>query len=157
MGEVMKSFKILSILFVSLFFISSSFALTKLSDEDMSSIKKTIQEFEKSLDTQNATDMEKIISENSIFVQVIGVTKKTTQYNSSDYLSALKNHQIGGWEKQLDIQNVDSAGNTAFAKIQAKDPRMTSTGFITLVKENNHWKIVCATYYMELNQNSASM
>jgi ketosteroid isomerase-like protein len=153
----MKYLKILSILFVSFFFISSSFAASKLSDEDMSSIKKTIQEFEKNLDTQNADGMEKIISDNSIFVQVIGVTKKTTQYNSSDYLSALKNREIGGWAKQLDIQDVDAAGNTAFAKIQAKDPRMTSTGFITLVKENNDWKIVCATYYMELNQKSASM
>ena len=153
----MKSFKILSIFFLSFFFISSSFALSKLSDEDMSSIKKTIQEFEKNIDTQNANDMEKIISTNSTFVQVIAVTKKTTEYNSTDYLSALKNRQIGGWERQLDIQSIDAAGNTAFAKIQAKDARMTSTGFITLVKENNNWKIVCATYYMELNQNSASI
>lgn len=152
----MKSFKILSILFLSFFFISASFALSKLSDEDMSAVKKTIQEFEKNLDTQNANAMEKIISENAAFVQVIAVTKKTTEFNSSDYLSAIKNRQIGGWERQLDIQNVDAAGNTAFAKIQAKDHRMTSTGFITLVKEDNNWKIVCATFYMELNQNSAS-
>ena len=152
----MKSFKILSILFLSFLFISSSFAASKLSDEDMATVKKTVQEYEKYIDTQNAEGMEKIISENAAFVQVIAVTKKTTEFNSGDYLNALRNKEIGGWERQLDILNIDAAGNTAFAKIQAKDARMTSTGFVTLVKENNNWKIMCATFYMELNQNSAS-
>ena len=152
----MRSFKILSILFLSFLFISSSFAASKLSDEDMAAVKNTVQEFEKYWDTQDADGMEKIISENASFVQVIAVTKKNSEFNSSDYLNAIRNKHIGGWERQLDIINVDAAGNTAFAKVVAKDPRMTSTGFITLVKENNDWKIVCATSYMELNQNSAS-
>jgi ketosteroid isomerase-like protein len=152
----MKSFKFLSILLLSFFFIASSFAASKLSDEDMAAVKKAIQEYVKNIDTNNANGMGNIISDNSIFVQVIGVTKKVTEYNQGDLLSAVKNRQIGGWDRQLDILNVDEAGNTAMAKIQAKDPRMTSTGYITLLKENNNWKIICATFYMELNEKTAS-
>jgi Putative lumazine-binding len=152
----MKSFKILFVLLLSVLFVSSSLAESKLSDKDMSAVKKTVQDYVKFLDTSNANGMENIISENSTFVQVIGVTNKTSEFNSSDYLSAIKNKKVGGWERQLDILDVDAVGNTAFAKIQAKDPRMTSTGFVTLLKENNNWKVVCATFYMELNQTSAS-
>ena len=43
--------------------------------------------------------MGKIISENASFVQVMAVTKKTSEFNSSDYLSALKDRKIGGWER----------------------------------------------------------
>lgn len=152
----MRSFKILSILFLAFLFITSSFAASKLSDEDMAAVKNTIQKYEKDWETQDADGMGKIISENASFVQVIAVTKKTSEFNSSDYLSAIRNKRIGGWERQLDIINVNAAGSTAFAKVVTKDSRMTSTGFITLVKENNDWKIVCATSYMELNQNSAN-
>lgn len=152
----MKSFKILSILFLSFLFISSSFASSKLSDEDMAAVKKTIQEYEKNIETQNTTGMEKIIAENAIFVQVVALTNKTTEFSSSDYLDALNKKTIGGWPRQLNILNVESVGNTAFVKIQAKDSRTTSTGLVTLLKQNNNWKIICATYYMELNKNNAS-
>jgi ketosteroid isomerase-like protein len=152
----MKSFKILSVLFLSFLFISSSFATSKLSDEDLAAVKKAVQEYGNYVDTQNADGMAKIIADNSTFVHVVALTNKTSEFSAADYLDALKNKTIGGWPRQLNILNVESVGNTAIAKIQAKDSRTTSTGFVTLLKQNDSWKIVCATFYMELNQNSAS-
>jgi ketosteroid isomerase-like protein len=148
----MKSFKILSILFLSFFFISSTFAANKLSDKDKAAVKKTIQEFVTNLDKGNVNGVKSTISDKSTFVQVNGITNKSTQYTSDDYLSAIKDRSIGGWERQLEIMDVNAAGNTAMAKIQTKDPRTTSTGFVTLLKENNNWKIISCTLFMELNQ-----
>ncbi|HKJ80386.1 MAG TPA: nuclear transport factor 2 family protein [Ignavibacteriaceae bacterium] len=148
----MKTIKIMSILFLGFVFTMSSMAMNKLSDKDMASVKKAVQEFVKNTDTRNVKGLEKTISERSTFVNTNAITNKTSEYNYDEYLSAIRNGKVGGWERQLEILNIDSHGNTAIAKVACKDPRMTSTGFVTLMKEGNDWKIISGAFYLDKNK-----
>jgi ketosteroid isomerase-like protein len=147
----MKTSKIISVFFLTIFLTASSFAISKLSDKDVASVKKAVQEFVKNTDTRNVNGLEKTLSERSTFVSTNAISNKTSEYTYSEYLSAIRAGQVGGWERQLEILNIDANGNTAVAKISCKDPRTTQTGFVTLIKDGGDWKIISGAFYMDKN------
>lgn len=148
----MKTTKILSILLLTFFFTASSFAASKLSEQDAAAVKKAVQEFVKSTDARDIAGLEKALSEKATFVNTNGISNRTSEFSYGEYLSAIREGRVGGWERQLEILNIDSHGNTAVAKIACKDSRMTQTGYVTLVKEGGNWKIISSAFYMSKNK-----
>lgn len=148
----MKTTKILSILFLSFIFTVSSLAMSKLSEKDLASVKKAVQEFVNNTDTRNVKGLEKNLCEKSTFININGVTNKIAEFTYEEYLTAIRDRKVGGWERELEFLNIDAHGNTAVAKIQCKDSKMTQTGFVTLMKEGEDWKIISGAFYMDANK-----
>ncbi|MDR3611099.1 MAG: nuclear transport factor 2 family protein, partial [Ignavibacteriaceae bacterium] len=63
-----------------------------------------------------------------------------------------KGGQKGGWQRNVNIGDVDINGNTAVAKVDITDSKLKESGFVTLVKDNGSWKIASELSTLKLNK-----
>ena len=137
----MKSYKFLLTVFSILFLTIAINAGENPAKEDKGDIEQTISSFVKSIDTQNANDLSKAILSNGAVVTLNSITNKMDNLTASQLVDRVKNHQQGGWARNVTVSSVDVDGNTAMAKVEITDARLSQSGFVTLVKENGTWKV----------------
>ena len=137
----MKNFNIMLTLCALLFIAVTVKAAEKTYDQDKGDIEQTIDSFVKSVDSQNADALEKSLVENGAIVTLNTITNKLDNYTSANFVNLVKIGQKGGWVRNVTVNSVDVDGNTAIAKVEISDARLSESGFITLVKEANGWKI----------------
>ena len=133
--------RIMISLFILLFATVFTYAEGNSSAGDKSDIEQAINTYVKSIDTQNADNLQKTIVQNGSVVTLNKITNKFDNYSASDFVNLVKNHQKGGWTRNVAINSVEVDGNTATAKVEITDAKLLRSGFITLVKEGNTWKI----------------
>ena len=148
----MKFNKIIVTLFVVLFFAVIMNAEEKSYTGDKSEIEQTINSYVKSIDSQNADALEKSVIQNGAVVTLNTISNKLDNYSTSQFVDLVKNHQKGGWVRDVTISAVNIEGNTATAKVEISDARLLQSGFFTLVKEGNGWKIASEVTTLELKK-----
>ncbi|MDR3611263.1 MAG: nuclear transport factor 2 family protein, partial [Ignavibacteriaceae bacterium] len=125
----MKSLKLLVAVFV-LILSHSLFA------EDKSDIEQTITTYVNSVDTRNADALSKTVLSNASIITINEITKNLDNYSTAQFVNLVKGGQKGGWQRNVNIGDVDINGNTAVAKVDITDSKLKESGFVTLVKDN---------------------
>ena len=148
----MTARRIMVSLFVLLFATVFTYAEGNSSAGDKSDIEQAIASYVKSIDTQNADDLQKTVVQHGSIVTLNKITNKVDDYSASDFVNLVKNHQKGGWVRNVSINSVEVDGNTATAKVEISDARLLRSGFFTLVKEGNAWKIASEVTSLELKK-----
>ncbi len=148
----MKKFNIMLTLCALLFIAVTVKAAEKTYAQDKGDIEQTIDSFVKSVDSQNADALEKSLVANGAIVTLNTITNKLDNYTSTNFVNLVKNGQKGGWVRNVTVNSVDVDGNTAIAKVEISDARLSESGFITLVKEANSWKIASEVTTLELKK-----
>ena len=141
----MKSIKILVFALV----LGLSYSLFA---EDKSDIEQTITSYVKSIDTRNIDLLNKTVISNASIVTVNNLTNNLDNYSSSKLVSLVKDGQKGGWQRNVNIGNVEINGNTAVAKVDITDNKIKESGFVSLVKDNGSWKIASELSTIQLNK-----
>lgn len=143
--------KVLSIILgLTMFLILPvAYAMNPNNPADVEAVKQVIEDYVKGTDSQNADLLEKILYPEGNYFNYNAITNKVSQMTNDQFLEKVKQGQTGGWERQLSINTVDVNDNTAMAKIEVKDARMSQHGYLTLVKENGKWKIMSGAYTLE--------
>jgi len=126
-----------------------AYAMNPNNPADVEAVKQVIEDYVKGTDSQNADLLEKILYPEGNYFNYNAITNKVSQMTNDQFLEKVKQGQTGGWERQLSINTVDVNDNTAMAKIEVKDARMSQHGYLTLVKENGKWKIMSGAYTLE--------
>jgi Putative lumazine-binding len=134
---------------IVLLFVSTSFALRANNPADEDAVKQVIQDYIKGTDAQNADALEKILYPEGNYYNYNTLTNKASETTNDKFLEKVKNRQIGGWDRKLNISSVDVNDNTAIAKIEISDTRIKQHGYLTLIKEDGNWKIMSGAYTLE--------
>jgi Putative lumazine-binding len=133
---------------IMLLFVSTSFGrANNPADED--AVKQVIQDYIKGTDSQNADVLEKILYPDGNYYNYNTFTNKASEMTNDQFLSKVRNRQIGGWVRKLSINSVDVNDNTAIAKVEISDTRLNQHGYLTLIKEEGNWKIMSGAYTLE--------
>lgn len=146
----MKRYNLFSVILLTCLFAFSTYAF-KLSDEDVVTVKRTVIEYAKNIDTRNIKGLKAGLCERSTFIHINAVTNRIAEFTYDEYMNAIKEGQIGGWDRNVEIISVDTHGRTAVVKIACKDQKMTETGFLTLMKEGKNWKIISGAFTLGNN------
>ena len=146
----MRHYNFMLILFALLVTSVTIMAAEKTYVQDKTDIEQTINSFVKSVDSQNADALEKSMIENGAIVTLNTITNKVDNYSTNKFVDLVKNGQKGGWVRNVNVSSVDVDGNTAMAKVEITDARLSESGFFTLVKEGNGWKIASEVTTLEL-------
>jgi len=144
--------RIILSLFVLLFTAVFSYAEGNSSADDKGDIEQAINTYVKSIDTQNADNLQKTIVQHGSIVTLNKITNKIDDYTASDFVALVKSHQKGGWVRNVSINSVEVNGTTATAKVEISDARLLRSGFFTLVKEGNTWKVASEVTSLELKK-----
>lgn len=142
----MKSIKFLAIV-VCLLIPFSLFA-----QADQEGVETTVTNFVKSIDTNNADALSKIVIPGGSIMIINDFKKDVEHYSTDQYVSMVKNKQVGGWTRNLNISSVKVDGNTAVANVDITDARLKQTGFITLIKDNGAWKVASQVTTLQINK-----
>ncbi len=148
----MRQLNIMLTLLALLFVAVTVNAAEKTYDQDKGDIEQTIDSFVKSVDSQNADALEKSMVENGAIVTLNTITNKVDNYSTNNFVNLVKNGQKGGWVRNVTVNSVDIEGNTAIAKVEISDARLSESGFITLVKEGTNWKIASEVTTLEIKK-----
>ena len=143
--------KVLSLILslTMLLLLPVAYAMEPNNPADVEAVKQVIQDYVKGTDSQNVNMLEKILYPQGNFFSYNAITNKASQMTNDQFLERVKKRQVGGWERQLDINSVDINDNTAMAKIEVKDARLKQHGYLTLVKDDGNWKIMSGAYTLE--------
>lgn len=132
----MKAIKvILAVMFISLTTISAQ-------EENNLAVKKVVEQYVKAIDNRNVDQLEKVLADNCTITNINKVTNKTTNLSKDDLINLIQESKTGGWQRNLNIKSVDVTGKAATAKFEIIDSKINQNGFITLLEDNNGWKIV---------------
>jgi len=115
-------------------------------------IEQTVVNYVKNIDNQNVAELNKTILPDASFSTYNQITNNLENYNSSKFMSMVKDGQIGGWKRNVNVGSVSVDGNTAVAKLDISDPKILESGFVTLVKDNGTWKIASQVSNLQLNK-----
>jgi hypothetical protein len=141
----MKSLKILVFALV----LGLSYSLFA---EDKTDIEQTITSYVNSIDTRNVDALNKTVLSNASIVTVNNLTNNLDNYSSAKLVSLVKDGQKGGWQRNVNIGNVEINGNTAVAMVDITDSKLKESGFVSLVKDNGSWKIASQLSTIKLNK-----
>lgn len=142
----MKPAKILVAVF-SFFLISSLFAASN--PQDVEAIKEVIKSYVTSVDMRNADNLEKVLYSEGNYVNYNKISNQTLQMSNDEFIDMVKKGRAGGWTRELNVNNVDVNSNTAIAKVEIVDSKVKQSGYLTLVKDKDTWKIVTSAYTLE--------
>ncbi len=115
-------------------------------------VEKTIDNYVNSTDTRNVNSLEKAFYPEATLVVVNTITNKTTTQTSEQFVEQVKAGTTGGWKRNLEVSTVDGNDKVATAKVTISDAAVKQTGYITLVKDGNDWKIVSGAFTLESNK-----
>jgi hypothetical protein len=132
-----------------LLLLPAAYAMKPNNPADVEAVKQVIEDYVKGTDSQNTDLLEKILYPDGNYFNYNAITNKASQMTNDQFLERVKKGQTGGWERQLNINSVDVNDNTAMAKIEVKDARMSQHGYLTLIKEDGKWKIMSGAYTLE--------
>jgi ABC-type arginine transport system ATPase subunit len=141
----MKSLKVL--VFALVLILSYS-----LFAEDKGDIEQTINSYVKSVDTQNADAINKTVLSNASIITVNEITNNVDNYSTAQFVNLVKEGQKGGWQRNVNIDNIDITGKTAIAKVDITDSKVKESAYVTLVKNNGTWKIASQISTLSLNK-----
>jgi ABC-type arginine transport system ATPase subunit len=141
----MKSLKVL--VFALVLILSYS-----LFAEDKGDIEQTINSYIKSVDTQNADAINKTVLSNASIITVNEITNNVDNYSTAQFVNLVKEGQKGGWQRNVNIDNIDITGKTAIAKVDITDSKVKESAYVTLVKNNGTWKIASQISTLSLNK-----
>ncbi len=148
----MKTIKTLFIAVTFLLLPLSAFAGTNSAVTDQSDIEQAVTNFVKSVDSRNASDLQKTLYAEGTIITYNSFSNKVEHYTAGQFVDLVKGGQKGGWERQINFGSVDVNGNTAIAKIDITDPRIKESGYVTLIKDNGTWKIAGEVSTLGLNK-----
>lgn len=148
----MKYYKILMTLFAFIFVAVAVRAADNTNANNKTEIEQTIDSYVKSIDTQNADALGKSLLNNGSVITINTISKTMNNYTASQFIDLVKSHQKGGWTRNVTVNSVNIDGNTATAKVEISDSRLMQSGFFTLIKEGNDWKIASDVTTLELKK-----
>ncbi len=141
-------FSLVSLLMVFLLTFSSFANEPAQKDE----IEKTINNYVESTDSRDANSLEKTLYSDARLVTVNKITNKTSAQTSEQLVEQVKAGKAGGWKRNLEVSSVDGNDNVATAKISISDASVKQTGYLSLVKDGDGWKIVSGVFTLESNK-----
>lgn len=105
-----------------------------------STMELTIKKYAKGADERNLDFLNTAFHENFV---VNAITKDGLKsMNKNSYLQLIKSKKIGGIARTLKILKMSDDGVIGTAKITLTSSKVTFHDNITLLKENNQWKII---------------
>ena len=141
-------FSLVSLLMV--FLISISCFANEPAQKD--EIEKTINNYVASTDSRDVNSLEKTLYSDARLVTVNKITNKTSAQTSEQLVELVKAGRAGGWKRNLEVSSVDGNDNVATAKVSISDPSVKQTGYMSLVKDGDGWKIVSGVFTLESNK-----
>jgi ketosteroid isomerase-like protein len=141
-------FSLVSLLMV--FLISISCFANEPAQKD--EIEKTINNYVTSTDSRDVNSLEKTLYSDARLVTVNKITNKTSAQTSGQLVELVKTGRAGGWKRNLEVSSVDGNDNVATAKVSISDPSVKQTGYMSLVKDGDSWKIVSGVFTLESNK-----
>ena len=141
-------FSLVSLLMV--FLISISCFANEPAQKD--EIEKTINNYVTSTDSRDVNSLEKTLYSDARLVTVNKITNKTSAQTSAQLVELVKTGRAGGWKRNLEVSSVDGNDNVATAKVSISDPSVKQTGYMSLVKDGDSWKIVSGVFTLESNK-----
>ncbi len=141
-------FSLVSLLMV--FLISISCFANEPAQKD--EIEKTINNYVASTDSRDVNSLEKTLYSDARLVTVNKITNKTSAQTSGQLVELVKTGRAGGWKRNLEVSSVDGNDNVATAKVSISDPSVKQTGYMSLVKDGDSWKIVSGVFTLESNK-----
>ncbi len=148
----MRFNKLLLTLFSFILVSAAVYAAGITNAGDKSDIEQTINAYVKSIDSQNADALQKSLMNDGSVITINSITKTINNYTASQFIGLVKNRQKGGWTRNVTIGSVSIDGNTATAQVEISDSRLVQSGFFTLIKEGNDWKIASDVTTLELKK-----
>ena len=141
-------FSLVSLLMV--FLISISCFANEPAQKD--EIEKTINNYVTSTDSRDVNSLEKTLYSDARLVTVNKITNKTSAQTSAQLVELVKTGRAGGWKRNLEVSSVDGNDNVATAKVSISDASVKQTGYMSLVKDGDGWKIVSGVFTLESNK-----
>ena len=86
--------------------------------------------------------LENIVYDDASFIMINKLRNNVSQYDKNELINLVKKGGMGGWERTLNIVNVQLSENTAVAKIEIADNKLKTQEFVTLIKVGDKWQIV---------------
>lgn len=133
--------KILTV-FITLFIATSLWAINSPNTADEQTVKNVVTEYAKSIDKQDLDALENIVYDDASFIMINKLRNNVSQYDKNELINLVKKGGMGGWERTLNIVNVQLSENTAVAKIEIADNKLKTQEFVTLIKVGDKWQIV---------------
>ena len=141
----MKFSKILLTSFFSLLLLTISvYAANNPSEQG--AVEQTITKYVNGVDSRKADLLENTLYQKANLVTYNSFTKKIEDYSASQFIELVSNGNKGGWKRDVNVVSVDFEGNTANAKVEITDARLKKSGYFSLVKDNDGWKIVSGVF-----------
>lgn len=136
---IMKKIKLIAI--VCLLF---SGMVSNAQKSEIKNIEKTISEFSKAGDENDAEKLASYLDDNyRIVMNRMFGSKEVSVMTKSVYLEKIKSKEYGGDKRVLTFDNIVINGTTASAKVTFKGTKMTFVSLIVLIQEpDGNWKLI---------------
>lgn len=116
-------------------------------NSEMKNIEQTIVAFSQAGDENNATKLATYLDDNFRIVmnRLFGSTEVSIMPRAV-YLEKIKSKEFGGDQRTVTIQNIETNGNSACAKVNFKGTKMTFVSLILFIQNSSgEWKLVNET------------
>ncbi len=130
--------------FTAILFIM--FNVLSVAQTEKSDVDSFVNDYLQNLNTNNTSGIVKVIHEEGAFFGVNAITNKTVKNSAEEYIELIKTGRLGGWNGTATVNHVSMNTNIASADIQITNGRLKQTQYLTLLKTDDGWKVVNATY-----------
>lgn len=129
-------------LFLILLFFTLSAAVFAQDNE----VNSFVDEYLQNLNTNNTSAISKVLYDDAAFFGVNDITNNTVENSAEEYIELIKTGRLGGWKGTAKVNHVSVNTNIAAADIQISTGRLKQTQYLTLLKTDEGWKVINATY-----------
>jgi hypothetical protein len=136
-GGIMKFTKILFTLAVFV----STFALAN-NPKDEADVRQALSNYYSAIDDRNSSVVEQALYQDATVLTINTITNKTSKFSAADLIDKVKKGGLGGWKRDVKVDNVDFNDKAAIAKVEIADAKVKQISFVTLVNDEGKWKIV---------------
>lgn len=118
---------------------------------DNNAVKQVVNQYAECLSSKDTGALEDLLYTGAKFVCYNSMRNVIDEYNADEFIEGVKKGKLGGWERNVEIVNIDTNEKTAMVKVEFTDARLKTTEYISIVNVEGAWKIVNCTSTLEKN------
>ena len=122
------------------------FSAVYVAQSNKGDVDEFVNNYLQNLNTNNTSGISKVLHDDGSFFGVNDITNKTVNNSAEEYVELIKTGRLGGWNGTAEVNHVSVNTNIASADVQISNGRLKQTQYLTLLKTDEGWKVINATY-----------